>query len=375
MANPASLDVPGSETGRAKAARAVLWTLAAAVALVSGCASSTMPGAVGVGRPQLLTVPAEQVDGAAAAGYFKLSGAAGSAGKLNTDPALTARVKAVAQRLVAEVGAFRPDAAKWHWEMNVFDSDQLNAFCVPGGKIGVYSGLVRRLELSDDELAAVLGHEIAHALREHTREQVSQADLSSTIVDVIASSGLRYSGVASVLTDFGSAYLVRLPFSRQMESEADLIGLELMARAGYDPRLASNLWRKLQAQEGTPASAEFFASHPSNEFRIDQVEAATPRVMSVYRPRSAGAGPADADAVEILTIRSAASARESMQPALRLKGGQDEYQARKAAQAAACPNAVPVLVAKAAGSESYRVSCDNGTEMRLVCEFGNCSAR
>jgi predicted Zn-dependent protease len=336
-----------------------------------------MPGAVGVGRPQLLTVPAEQVDGAAAARYFKLSGVAGSAGKLNTDPVLTARVKAVAQRLVAEVGAFRPDAAKWRWEVNVFDSDQLNAFCVPGGKIGVYSGLVRRLDLSDDELAAVLGHEIAHALREHTREQVSQADLSSTIVDVIAGSGLRYSAVASVLTDFGSVYLVRLPFSRQMESEADLIGLELMARAGYDPRLASNLWRKLQAQEGTPGSAEFFASHPSNEFRIDQVEAATPRVMSVYRPRAAGAGPAgaDADAVETLTIRSAAAAREPAQPALRLKDGQDEYQVRKAAQAAACPSATAVLVAKGAGSESYRVTCDNGKEMRFVCEFGNCSAR
>ena len=203
--------------------------------LLAGCATSTRPGAVGVGRPQLLTVDSAQVNGQAASGYLSLSSAAGRAGKLNNDPALTARVKGVAQRLIAEVGVFRPDAAAWRWEVNVFDSDQINAFCAPGGKIGVFTGLVVRLDLSDDELAAVLGHEIAHALREHTREKVSQADLSDTIVSAIAYSGLRYAGAASMLAGVGSVYVVQLPFSREMESEADLIGLELMARAGNDP--------------------------------------------------------------------------------------------------------------------------------------------
>jgi predicted Zn-dependent protease len=359
------------------AGRATLCILAATCGLLAGCASSTLPGAVGVGRPQLLTVPASQVNGAAAARYLTLSGAASNAGKLNADPVLSARVRGVSQRLIAEVPAFRPDAAQWRWEVNVFDSDQINAFCVPGGKIGVYSGLVRRLDLSDDELAAVLGHEIAHALREHTREQVSQADLSNMIIEGIASSGLRYAGAASALTSVGSVYLVRLPFSRQMESEADLIGLELMARAGYDPRLAANVWRKIQAQEGTPGSAEFFNSHPSNDRRIEQVESATPRVMAVYRPKSATAALASAAVAELGATGSGTTAREMppKQVVKGLKGGQDQYQVRKAAQAVGCVNAAPVLLDKGAGSESYGVACESGKELRFVCEFGNCSAR
>jgi predicted Zn-dependent protease len=357
------------------ASRATLCTIAAVFALLSGCASSTLPGAVGVGRPQLLTVPSAQIDGAAASRYLTLSGAASNAGKLNTDPVLTGRVKIVSRRLIAEVPAFRPDAAQWRWEVNVFDSDQINAFCVPGGKIGVFSGLVRRLDLTDDELAAVLGHEIAHALREHTREQVSQAELSSTIVEAIAASGLRYSGAASALTGLGSVYLVRLPYSRQMESEADLIGLELMARAGYDPRLAANLWRKLQAQEGLPGSAEFFNSHPSNDRRLDQVEAATPRVMSLYRPKSAADWLASPGVLELGAIDLGATTREASSALKGLKGGQDEYQVRKAARAVGCANAAPVLLEKGAGSEIYSVACESGKELRFVCEFGNCSGR
>ena len=317
-----------------------------------------------------------QVNGQAASGYLSLSSAAGRAGKLNNDPALTARVKGVAQRLIAEVGVFRPDAAAWRWEVNVFDSDQINAFCAPGGKIGVFTGLVVRLDLSDDELAAVLGHEIAHALREHTREKVSQADLSDTIVSAIAYSGLRYAGAASMLAGVGSVYVVQLPFSREMESEADLIGLELMARAGYDPRLAANLWRKLQAQEGSSAGVVFFKTHPSNEFRLDQIERATSRVLTVYRPRS---GSPDEPVVPVVVALAPAppsappvAGRGAAKP---LVGGQDEHQVRQAARGQACPNPTPVLIDKSPGTEVYNVACEGGKDLRYVCVFGNCAAR
>ncbi len=356
------------------------WLLAITVGLVAGCATSTRPGAVGVSRPQLLTASVSQVNGQAAAGYLTLSSDAGRAGRLNNDPAVAQRVKDVADRLIAEVGVFRPDAVAWRWQVNVFDSDQINAFCAPGGKIGVFTGLIRRLDLNDDELAAVLGHEIAHALREHTREKVSQAELSDSIVDVIAHSGLRYSGAASTIVGFGSVFGVQLPFSREMESEADLMGLELMARAGYDPRRASNLWKKLQAQEGSAASAAFFNTHPSNEYRIDRIEAATPRVMAVYRDATAAGKPAAPVPPAIVALHLGrasltASSAPSSTAAGALKGGQDEYQVRQAARGRSCANPTPALTAKGPGTETYRVACEGGEELRYVCEFGNCVAR
>lgn len=161
---------------------------------------------------------------------------------------MAARVKSVAKRIIEEVGAFRTDAASWGWEVNVIQDPNISqATCAPGGKIIVYSGIVTQLNLSDGELAAVLGHEVGHALREHTREQVSQAHLSAAIVQGIASSNSRYASSNAQLAKLASEFLVARPFSRHMETEADLIGLELMARAGYDPKEASNVWRKGQA--------------------------------------------------------------------------------------------------------------------------------
>jgi predicted Zn-dependent protease len=345
-----------------------------ACALLAGCASSTAPGAVGIGRPQLLTVAATEVSAQAASGYRRLSGAAGSAGRLNRDAAVTRRVQAIAQRLIAEVGVFRPDARGWPWEVNVFDSPQINAFCAPGGKIGVFTGLIERLNLSDDELAAVLGHEIAHALREHTREQLSQRSLSDSIVELIANSGLPYAAPVGMLANLGSTYLVRIPFSQQMELEADLMGIELMSRAGYDPRLAPNVWRKLQVEEGTAVGVEFLQTHPTHERRIGQIELAMPRVMAVHAPnalltpvrREAPGVPATPRPARITAASTSANA-----PLV----GQNEYQVRQAAQAQACVTPRVFLVGKAPATEVYRVACDGGPERRYVCEFGTCSRR
>nr|WP_281355012.1 M48 family metallopeptidase [Comamonas jiangduensis] len=143
-------------------------------ATLRGCASTTNSGAIGLQRSQLMLISSEAIKAQAAKGFQQLTGDAQSKKKLNTNPAMTQRVRRIGQDLIGQVGVFRPDARNWAWEINVFESEDINAFCAPGGKIGVYTGLINQLQLTDDEIAAVMGHEIAHALREHSREQASQ---------------------------------------------------------------------------------------------------------------------------------------------------------------------------------------------------------
>lgn len=315
-----------------------------------------------------------EVSAHAASGYRKLASAAASTGRLNSDAALTRRVQSIAQRLIAQVGVFRPDASRWAWEVSVFDSPQINAFCTAGGKIGVFTGLIERLALSDAELAAVLGHEIAHALREHSREQLSQRSLSDSVIELIAHSGLPYAAPAGMLANLGSTYLVRMPFSQQMELEADLMGIELMARAGYDPRLASEVWRKMQAETGTTGGVAFLQTHPTHERRIEQIERALPRVMAVHAP---GAlleplrEPVATLAPRPLPAPTAPPAAGS--PASRR--GQDEYQVRQVAQAQACASPRAFLTEKAPAVEVYQVACEGAPDRRYVCEFGTCARR
>lgn len=243
-----------------------------------GCANTTNSGAIGLNRSQLLLLPSETINSLAAKNFQKLSSDAQSQKKLNTDRALTERVRRIGNDLIAEVGVFRQDAKKWDWEINVFDSDQINAFCAPGGKIGVYTGIVNKLHLTDDEIAAIMGHEIAHALREHTREQASQKTVSSVLTSAIASA----SGVPDSLLDTGSDVLLHLPKSRAMELESDVIGLELMARAGYDPRNASSVWKKMQTVSGNSNGSSFLSTHPAGADRIKELDSYVPKVMPLY---------------------------------------------------------------------------------------------
>jgi predicted Zn-dependent protease len=261
-------------------------TALAAAALLAACASTTAPGAVGIERQQFMMVSAESVNAEAAQGFQKLSSAASSKGKLNTDPVLTRRVRDIGNRLIREAPVFRPDAAQWAWEINVFESDEVNAFCAPGGKIGVYTGLVRKLQLTDSELAAVMGHEIAHALREHSREQVSQQTLSGAVVQGLAAASPDNAAVVSTLGSVGTQLFLHLPFSRDMELEADVMGLELMARAGYDPRQAPQVWRKMQRLSGGQETMQFFSTHPNSANRIAALEANVPKVMPLYEARA-----------------------------------------------------------------------------------------
>ena len=210
------------------------------LAMLSGCASTTSGGAVGGDRKQLLLVSSQELDQMAAQSYAKLKADAAPKGTLNQDPALLQRVNAIASRLEPQTKIFRPDAPGWKWEVNVITSDQVNAFCMPGGKIMVYTGLAKKLNLSDDELAVVIGHEMSHALREHSREQVSQAIAAQTAIGVgTALLGLGQ-GSANI-ANAGYQALIATRFSRTDENEADRMGLELMARAGYDPRAGVTL--------------------------------------------------------------------------------------------------------------------------------------
>lgn len=254
--------------------------------LLGACATSTTgTGDVGADRSQLLLVSSEQLDQMGAEAYAALKTDAAKQGVLNTRPAMLQRVRAIAGRIAPQSRVFRADAPGWNWEVNLITSDQVNAFVMPGGKIMFYTGIIERLQLSDAEIAIVMGHEIAHALREHAREQVSQATAAQTAIGV----GASIFGLGETSADMAAAgyqALLATKFSRTHESEADRIGLELSARAGYDPRAGITLWRKMAAINQGARSPEFLSSHPTDASRIRRIEALLPTVLPLYNRAS-----------------------------------------------------------------------------------------
>ena len=265
-----------------KTFRTPLAAALAAALLMAGCASTTT-GSVASGgssRSQLLLVSPEQVMQQSAQYYEQQNREARSEGTLITSGAEWNRVNAVMQRLVPQVSAFRPDAARWPWQLVLINEDTVNAHVMAGGKITFYTGLLRKLQLTDDEIAAVMGHEMAHALREHTREKISQSaagDMAIAIGGALLGLG---QGVTQ-LAGLGKQLAMDMPFSRHMESEADLYGLELAARAGYDPRAAITLWQKM-AQVGGARGPGFLSTHPAPGDRMASLQAAMPKVMPLY---------------------------------------------------------------------------------------------
>lgn len=243
--------------------------------------NTTQGGAVGVDRKQYMfsMVSTEQVNQQYAQAYQQTVQKAASEGVLERGTADSRRLNAIAQRLIAQAPVFRADAAQWQWEVNLVDSPELNANCGPGGKIIFYSGLIDKLKLSDDEIAAVMGHEIAHALREHGREAMSKAYGVQMATQLGGALGF---GDAMQVANVGVEYLMTLPNSRGNENEADLIGLELAARAGYDPNAAISLWQKM-AQANAGAPPEFMSTHPSSGSRISALQTAIPKVMPLYQ--------------------------------------------------------------------------------------------
>lgn len=262
----------------------IVLALATAFTLAS-CATTTQDSVSGVSRSQLLLLPESQITSMSSAAYLQSLKEADGKKALNVDKAQVDRVRRISNRLIAQVGTFRPDAAKWNWEVNVEKSNQVNAYCMPGGKIMVYSGLIEKLNATDDELGAVIGHEIAHALREHGRERMSTALVQQVgVAGIAAYLGTKGQTAATVGTQaaaMGSSLFFALPNSRKQETEADKIGLELAARAGFNPDAAVTLWQKMATQGGSKPP-EFLSTHPTNETRIAELRALAPKVRPLY---------------------------------------------------------------------------------------------
>ncbi len=257
-------------------------------ALLVGCQTveTTQPGVVGVNRQQRMAVSSEEVNASAEKQYAQMMAEAKQKNALDRDPAQVARVKRIVDRLIPQTAAFRPDATKWPWEVHVITLDEVNAWCMPHGKIAVYTGLLQKIQPTDDELAAVLGHEVAHALREHTREQISQEMGTQTVLGI---AGALF-GLGKTAQDLGAMaanVTIGLPHSRTDETEADRIGVELAARAGYDPNGAISLWQKMEKLAGSQPP-QWLSTHPSNEARLADLKQYVQKVMPLYTAAKGG---------------------------------------------------------------------------------------
>jgi predicted Zn-dependent protease len=194
------------------------------------------------------------------------------------------RLRAIAQRIIPHVVRWNPEAPEWNWQVNLLNSDQVNAFCMPGGRIAFYTGILQKLNLTDDEVAMVMGHEIAHALREHAVKRAGESQAASIVGKLLSLGASAYFGIDTRVTDAvagAGAKLAVLKFSRGEETEADLVGMDLAARAGFDPRAGITLWQKMSASNSR-RPIEFISTHPSGESRIGEMNKAMPLVLPVY---------------------------------------------------------------------------------------------
>ncbi|MBX9963735.1 MAG: M48 family metallopeptidase [Burkholderiales bacterium] len=242
------------------------------------------------GRNQLMLVPESQAIEASKDAYAATLDPIAKQGKLNNDAALKARVNAITSRLVAQAILYRPETESWDWQVAVIDDPKtLNAWCMAGGRMAIYTGIIQQLELTDDEIAQVMGHEIAHALAKHTAERMSTA-MASDVALQIGSVLLGSRGTAGQLTMQAAAMAttvgVQLPNSRKQESEADRIGIELAAKAGYDPHAAPRLWQKMVAATGSTGKSDFLSTHPAGEKRAETLAALVPSMVPYYQDGS-----------------------------------------------------------------------------------------
>jgi predicted Zn-dependent protease len=244
--------------------------------LVSACATSP------TGRRQLMLVSEQQAISASREAYLQTMAPLKKEGKLNSDPRTNARVERITARLVAQAVAMRPDSAKWEWSVGVIDEPEtVNAWCMAGGRMAIYTGLLSKIDPTDDELAQVMGHEIAHALANHTAEKMSVA-MATQMGIIVAGAASDRPAVAMSGAAVAATLAIKLPNSRTAETEADRIGIELAARAGYDPYASVSLWEKM-AKVGGSRSPEFMSTHPDPDNRMKRLNALAPEMMGYYQ--------------------------------------------------------------------------------------------
>ena len=255
-------------------------------ALLAAGAAAALPAlareGVEVGKKSIFAgvVSAEQIEQAATQQYVQMQRQAAQQRALApADHPQVLRLRAIAQRLIPHTYEWNERARQWKWEVNLIGGRQINAFCMPGGKIAYYYGILDQLQLTDDEVAMIMGHEMTHALREHARERLGKTLATRGAIEVGAAIfGL--GGLSRMAADMGGQ-LLTLKFGREDESEADLVGIELAARAGYDPHAGVTLWQKMAAANKN-APPQFMSTHPSGPTRISDIEKNLPKVAGLY---------------------------------------------------------------------------------------------
>ena len=263
--------------------------LLAAAGSAATLAATPLRAQVDVGRSSSLRnlVPAEELEAASTQQYAKLLAEAKSQGALApAGNAQLQRLNVIARRLISHTAQWNDRANQWRWEVNLIGSKQVNAFCMPGGKIAFYTGILEQLQLTDDEVAMIMGHEMAHALREHARARIAKSQGTGTLLSLGAQL-LGLGELGNVAANVGTE-LLTLRFSRDDESDADLVGLELAARGGYNPQAAVSLWQKMAKAGGGASGPSFLSTHPSGPQRIQELQSNVPKVQGLYQRARSG---------------------------------------------------------------------------------------
>lgn len=258
-----------------------LW-LGVLLLLLTSCATSP------TGRSQLMLISPEQAIHASKEAYVQTLQPLQKKGKVDSDRKTSARVREITGKIVAQAIFLFPKTKEWEWSVKVIeDPDMINAWCMAGGRMAIYTGLIEKLEATDDEIAQVMGHEISHALANHTAEKMSIAMASQLgLMGVAMATGDKeYSGAVLTGTSLAAAVAITLPNSRTAEEEADRMGIELAARAGYDPQAAASLWEKM-GKANTKSPPEFLSTHPSSANRQKNLSALADEVMIYYLNKS-----------------------------------------------------------------------------------------
>jgi len=255
---------------------------ALAIALFTLCSCETNPV---TGRQQLMLVSEDVAITESKQAYAAMLQPLEKKGQIDNNPAVSARVRTITGKLIAQAIKYRPETQSWEWSVKVIDDAKtVNAWCMAGGRMAIYTGLIDQLKATDDELAQVMGHEISHALAKHTAERMSRAMAMQMGLGVLAATqqSSRYGDLTLTGAQMAAVVALELPNSREAETEADRIGIELAAKAGYDPKAAISLWDKMAKVGGGSSSFDFLSTHPAPQKRMETLAALVPQMMPYY---------------------------------------------------------------------------------------------